>query len=184
MSFATKNQLQGPIAKWSFSTSGRPLIDGPSLTYCVMEVILHMTLWYYFIIVKHIRASSCWNLPTPFILTSNMKCMIIQYVPFLFDGFMGPCCYYKVFILLFLFFFNLIKKPNLNVLVFTYLGNWKCVYATLHHLCQYVAYKACLKNQRIEEPWFSMPILTLQYIQDIYLCVFLYVLSCNTSMYQ
>jgi hypothetical protein len=46
-------------------------------------------------------------------------------------------------------FNELVDKPILNVPIFTQLGSWECGNATLQNLCKN---KACLNNQRIEEP--------------------------------
>jgi len=46
-------------------------------------------------------------------------------------------------------FNELVNKPILNVPIFTQLGSWECGNATSQNLCKN---KACLNNQRIEEP--------------------------------
>jgi hypothetical protein len=48
----------------------------------------------------------CWNLPMPFILTPKLGYMTVQYVTFLFDRYVGPCCCYEVCLLVILHLMN------------------------------------------------------------------------------
>jgi hypothetical protein len=60
-------------------------------------------------------------------------------------------------------FNDMVKKPVLNVPIFTQVGSWECRFYISHNLCQYLVYIVGLKNQMIEEP-------KVGFQQQCYLC--------------